>query len=295
MSPEELFRWKESLEGARSALQAGDAAAGAKVHLALTDATRMAELCHNRLFRMPPGQIPTLTLKEWKAFLEALYKHARIYLKHFELISPRNEGDIQLTLVAVRNAARDASYGLKYMDSGPSEAEGREAAVEKLDDLVVVLEEASVKLQPLSGIATVGETSMGADTEEVVWVPRVGRISAGLPNLAQQAVEGYYPLPRRLVGRGEHYLVEVSGDSMIDAGISQGDLLVVRVQPHAENGEIVVAMAEGEEAVEGDTSVKEFRVEDGHAWLVPHNEAYTRTLADQATIFGKVVTVLHVI
>lgn len=291
----EPFSWKASLGNARSALSAGDTTSGAKVLKALTDATQMAELCHELLFDLPAGEITGLSFEDWKEFLWTLYNDTRTYLKCLELIFPSNEGNLQSAIKAVGNAARHASVGMKYLNDRQPEEDMREAEMEKLDDLIVELEAAVDVLQPMSQVEAASEAPEGAEREELVWVPRLGRIAAGLPNLAQQTVESWYPLPQRLVGRGEHYLLEVSGDSMIDAGISAGDLLVVRVQAQAENGEIVVARTEDEEEVEGNALVKEFRVEDGHAWLVPHNPAFTVTPADTATIFGKVVTVLHVI
>ena len=110
--------------------------------------------------------------------------------------------------------------------------------------------------------------------------------------MAQQRVEDVFPLPKQLVGEGEHFLLKVSGDSMINAAITDGDWVVVRSQPDAENGEIVAAMVEGEGA-EGEATVKTFKKSDGHVWLIPHNPLYAPILGDEATILGKVVAVLR--
>jgi repressor LexA len=118
-------------------------------------------------------------------------------------------------------------------------------------------------------------------------VPLVGRIAAGGPILAEQAVESVFPLPRELVGDGTLFLLKVSGDSMIDAAICDGDWVVVRQQPVAEPGDIVAAMLAGE------ATVKTFKRRDGHVWLMPHNPAYEPILGDQATILGRVVSVLR--
>jgi len=115
----------------------------------------------------------------------------------------------------------------------------------------------------------------------------VGRIAAGVPILAEQMIEDVFPLPKVLVGDGTLFLLKVVGESMIDAAISDGDWVVVRQQPEAANGEIVAAMLDGE------ATVKTFRRRDGHAWLLPHNAAYSPILADEATILGRVVTVLR--
>ncbi len=122
---------------------------------------------------------------------------------------------------------------------------------------------------------------------EPAYVPLVGRIAAGGPVLAEQAVEEIYPLPKDLVGEGELFLLTVAGDSMIDAAIADGDLVVVRKQPTADNGEIVAAM------IDGEATVKTFKRKDGHVWLMPQNEAYDPIPGDEATILGKVVAVLR--
>lgn len=126
-----------------------------------------------------------------------------------------------------------------------------------------------------------------AATPEPAYVPLVGRIAAGGPILAEQVVEDVFPLPRQLVGEGELFLLKVVGDSMVDAAICDGDWVVVRRQPVAENGEIVAAMLDGE------ATVKTLRRRDGHVWLLPHNPAYSPIDGDQATILGRVVSVLR--
>ncbi len=119
------------------------------------------------------------------------------------------------------------------------------------------------------------------------YVPLVGRIAAGGPILAEQAVEEVFPLPRELVGEGTLFLLRVTGDSMVDAAICDGDFVVVRQQPVAENGDIVAAMLEGE------ATVKTYRRRDKHVWLLPQNPAYEPIPGDEATILGRVVTVLR--
>ncbi|MFI9201706.1 transcriptional repressor LexA [Streptomyces sp. NPDC053048] len=119
------------------------------------------------------------------------------------------------------------------------------------------------------------------------YVPLVGRIAAGGPILAEESVEDVFPLPRQLVGDGELFVLKVVGDSMIEAAICDGDWVTVRRQPVAENGDIVAAMLDGE------ATVKRFKREDGHVWLLPHNAAYQPIPGDEATILGKVVAVLR--
>ncbi|OPC84859.1 repressor LexA [Embleya scabrispora] len=119
------------------------------------------------------------------------------------------------------------------------------------------------------------------------YVPVVGRIAAGGPILAEQSVEDVFPLPRQLVGDGDVFLLKVSGDSMIEAAIMDGDYVAVRRQPVAENGDIVAAMLDGE------ATVKRLRHRDGHRWLMPHNPAYEPIPGDEATILGRVVAVMR--
>ena len=119
------------------------------------------------------------------------------------------------------------------------------------------------------------------------YVPVVGRIAAGGPILAEQAIEDVFPLPREIVGDGSLFLLRVAGDSMIDAAITDGDWVVVRQQPTAENGEIVAAMLDGE------ATVKTFKRRDGHVWLLPQNPVYEPIPGDEATVLGRVVAVLR--
>jgi len=119
------------------------------------------------------------------------------------------------------------------------------------------------------------------------YVPLVGRIAAGGPILAEESVEDVFPLPRQLVGDGTLFLLEVIGESMIDAAICNGDFVVVRQQNTAENGEIVAAM------IDGEATVKTFRRRDGKVQLIPHNPAFEPIDGTDAVILGKVVTVLR--
>lgn len=118
-------------------------------------------------------------------------------------------------------------------------------------------------------------------------IPLVGRIAAGVPITAQQHVDDVFALPAQFTGNGNLFMLEVHGDSMIDAAICDGDYVVVRQQHTAENGDIVAALL-GDEA-----TVKTFRKEHGHVWLIPHNPAYAPIDGTHATIMGKVVTVLR--
>lgn len=131
------------------------------------------------------------------------------------------------------------------------------------------------------------DDALDAGSPAPVLVPVVGRIAAGGPILAEQVVEDVFPLPRTVVGEGTLYMLKVQGDSMIEAAITDGDWVVVRQQPDADNGEIVAAM------IDGEATVKTFRRRDGHAWLMPQNPAYSPIPADDATILGRIVAVLR--
>jgi repressor LexA len=131
------------------------------------------------------------------------------------------------------------------------------------------------------------EAPMDITSQEAAYVPVVGRIAAGGPILAEQAIEDVFPLPKQLVGGGTLFLLKVVGDSMINAAIADGDWVVVRQQPVAENGDIIAAM------IDGEATVKTFKRSGGHVWLMPHNPAYAPIPGEQADILGRVVAVLR--
>jgi len=131
----------------------------------------------------------------------------------------------------------------------------------------------------------------GIEDGDAVAVPLVGRIAAGTPILAEQDMTDVMALPRRLTGEGELFMLEVHGDSMIEAAICDGDWVVVRSQPDAANGEIVAAMVEDVDGASA--TVKVLSRRDGHQWLLPRNSSYAPIDGDHATIMGKVVTVLR--
>ena len=144
---------------------------------------------------------------------------------------------------------------------------------------------------PAETSAQAGGASASARVDESLptptFVPVVGRIAAGGPILAEQAVEDVFPLPKELVGEGTLFLLRVVGESMINAAICDGDWVVVRQQADANQGDIVAAM------IDGEATVKTYRRRDGHAWLMPHNDAFEPINGDEATILGRVVSVLR--
>jgi len=131
------------------------------------------------------------------------------------------------------------------------------------------------------------ETGVGDAMPPATYVPMLGRIAAGGPILAEENLESVFPLPRDLVGEGTLFMLEVSGESMIDAAICDGDYVVVRQEQTASNGEIVAAM------IDGEATVKTFQRKDGQVWLLPHNDAFEPIDGTHATILGKVTAVLR--
>jgi repressor LexA len=131
-------------------------------------------------------------------------------------------------------------------------------------------------------------TEMGPVAPESVVMPIVGRVAAGVPITAEENLEGEFVLPASFVSRGAgSFMLRVQGESMIDAGILNGDLLVVRPQKNAENGEIVVAMLEGE------ATVKRFYRESGRFRLQPENQTMEPIYASDVDIVGRVEAVVR--
>ena len=120
---------------------------------------------------------------------------------------------------------------------------------------------------------------------EIAEIPIVGRVAAGTPILADENIEGSFPVPARFAGTGTSFMLRVRGESMIEAGIMDGDLILVHQTTEANNGEIVVAMIDG---FESEATVKTFYKEDGHIRLQPENSAMSPIIVKDATILGKV-------
>lgn len=145
------------------------------------------------------------------------------------------------------------------------------------------------KPRAIEVLAPATPTAQAQDNERIRQVPLVGRIAAGSPILAAEDIEDVFPLPADLVGTGPVFMLEVKGDSMIDAGILDGDYVVIRRQPDAANGEIVAALVDGEEA-----TVKRFERRPGLVRLISENPAYApMEFTDGVEIIGKVVSVFR--
>ena len=137
------------------------------------------------------------------------------------------------------------------------------------------------------------ETGIAAERRSARSVPLLGRIAAGAPILAEENVEEIYPMPSDLVGDGTVFMLEVKGDSMIDAGILDGDFVIIRQQPTAHSGEIVAAMIPNEYG-DAEATVKTIRHRGSAITLEPANPRLQPFEAPQGTeILGKVVAVLR--
>lgn len=138
------------------------------------------------------------------------------------------------------------------------------------------------------------ETGLAAERAPARSVPLLGHIAAGTPILAQENVEEIYPMPADLVGDGNVFMLEVHGDSMIDAGIRDGDFVIIRQQPTAHSGEIVAAMVPHEYSDDAEATVKTIRHRGSAVWLEPANPSLEPFEAPPGTeIVGKVVAVFR--
>jgi SOS regulatory protein LexA len=268
------FKWEPSLRRARKALEGRSTEVAAALLHAITVAARMAEHCHDALIKMGTKELHEGTFKDWSDFLFTLNKDSwKSYPKYSD----------DVTFDALSDAAQAALLTLQEMKGKPSR---KNAVVRNLRKLVIQLEALQGQLRQPSEAREIPEASPGVESE-AAYVPLVGRIAAGGPILTDEDIEGTFPLPRQLVGEGTLFLLRVTGDSMVEAAIVDGDWIVVRQQPEAENGEIVAAM------IDGAVAVKTFKRSNGRVWLVSSNPVYPPIPAERAEIFGKVVAVLR--
>lgn len=141
-----------------------------------------------------------------------------------------------------------------------------------------------------SEIENIEDTTEGRAVSEmrgVVSLPLVGRVAAGLPILAEQNIEDTFTVPTEIASDSSSFILEVHGNSMINVGIYNGDYIIVREQPSAMNGDIVVAM------IDGSATVKTFYKERGRVRLQPENDAMEPIYADNPAILGKVVALMR--
>ena len=123
---------------------------------------------------------------------------------------------------------------------------------------------------------------------EVVNVPLIGQVAAGQPLLAVENITGYFPIPAEFIPKEEVFMLNVKGESMVNAGIYDGDQIIVKQQSTASNGEIVVAL------VDASATVKRFYKENGHIRLQPENDFMEPIIVDSCEIIGKVIGLIRI-
>lgn len=144
---------------------------------------------------------------------------------------------------------------------------------------------AAVKTASNEGFSAASGEVDGVERTDVIDIPVVGRIAAGTPILAEQNIEDTFPVPARFVGGGTMFMLTVRGESMIEAGIMDGDYILVEQCNTANNGDMVVAMVDG---FESEATVKTFYREEGHIRLQPENSTMSPIIVQDVKILGKV-------
>ncbi len=192
-------------------------------------------------------------------------------------------------LQVIKTAVEDQGYPPSMREIG--EKAGLSSTASVTYQLQILEEKGWIRRDASRGraieITLPGQDGEAAPQDKTRLIPLVGRIAAGNPILAEQEVEEVLPLPESIVGKGDLFLLQVKGDSMIDAAICDGDYVVIRSQKSCEKGEIVAAM------IDGEATVKTWSKKDGHFWLLPANDDYAPIPADNAEILGKVTAVLR--
>ena len=192
-------------------------------------------------------------------------------------------------LSVIKTAVEDQGYPPSMREIG--QAAGLSSTASVTYQLQILEEKGWIRRDASRGraieITLPGQDGEAAPQDKTRLIPLVGRIAAGNPILAEQEVEEVLPLPESIVGKGDLFLLQVKGDSMIDLAICDGDFVVIRSQKDAQKGEIVAAM------IDGEATVKTWSKKDGHFWLLPANDDYAPIPADEAVILGKVTAVLR--
>ncbi|MFD4191051.1 transcriptional repressor LexA [Amycolatopsis thermoflava] len=196
----------------------------------------------------------------------------------------------QRILVAIRDWVNRYGYAPNTREIG--EAVGLRSSSSVSKHLAALeekgfLRRSATMSRPIDVRAFLSGSSSRADSDDSVPVPVVGDIAAGTPISAIEQLDDTLTLPRELTGRGTVFGLRVRGDSMIDAAICDGDIVVVRQQSEAHSGQIVAAM------IDEEATVKVYRRRNGHVYLEPRNPAYEVIDGDRAVILGAVVSVLR--
>jgi SOS regulatory protein LexA len=284
--PAEEQPWERKFRLARSAFERPNAEIPVALSQAIKEAYRVVSTCYEQLFRLGQQALEVTTLNDWQNFLMTLHTDTNLYM---EPASVQLDINMQSTFESIKESARGALLQLQDMNAAtPPLRKDREPVLEELDKLKNNLKTGMDELEQLPEVRAANDAPLDVLRPEPVYVPLVGRIAAGLPILADESIVDMFPLPGRLVGKGTHFLLQVVGDSMINAAIMDGDWVIVRQQNVAVNGEIVAAL------IDDAVTVKTFsKSADGHILLVPQNDALEPIPGDNADILGKVVGVLR--
>jgi SOS regulatory protein LexA len=279
--------WQSTFRLVRSALEQRGVSGAWALFNTVTAAYQTTKAYQKHLSFLGPNRLEESTFDDWREFLYQLYEEtSNLYIRRASLIPEEN---FQAKFEEIKNATRGSLLQLQDMHSkNPPTREDREDLLRDFEKLINILEATRNGLGSLPTVQEANEVPVNVIWQEPAYVPLVGRIAAGDPILAVESVEDIFPLPRRIVGEGTLFVLEVAGDSMIDAAIANGDWVVVRQQKVAENGEIVAA------SLNDEVTIKTLRrAADGHVWLIPQNQNYDAIPGDHATILGKVVAVLR--
>lgn len=192
----------------------------------------------------------------------------------------------QLILEFIQDKISTAGYPPSVREIG--QAVGLKSSSTVHSHLVQLEKMGYLKRDPATPRAIIPvETERNKPVSETIDLPLVGNVAAGTPILATENIETYFPVPVDFVGSGIHFILQVKGESMIEAGILDGDYLIVREQPDAVNGEIVVAM------IEDEATVKRYFRRENNIELRPENSAMKPIIVNDATILGKVEGLLR--
>lgn len=204
-------------------------------------------------------------------------------------MNKKNQLSVRQNLILdyIKDKIRHDGYPPSVREIG--EAVGLKSSSSVHSHLLQLEEKGLLKRDPTKPRAII-PVDMYADTElisQTLALPVVGNVAAGTPILAEQNIENYLPVPADFIGQGTHYILRVKGESMIEAGIMDGDFLIVKQQADAANGEIVVAILDDE------ATVKRYYRRDGYVELRPENSALQPIIADEVQIAGKVSGLLR--
>ena len=202
------------------------------------------------------------------------------------MAAQKTRGDMQEKILAyIQTVLREQGYAPSVREIG--EAVGLKSTSTVHGHLTRLEKKGLLRRDAMKPRAMTAAADPVCSDDDVCRIPVIGRVAAGSPILAEENTETVLPLPAELVGDGELFVLRVRGESMINAGILNDDYIVVRKQPDARNGEIVVAL------VEDEATVKRFYKENGHFRLQPENDNMEPIIVPEVVILGRVVSLLR--